>query len=78
MSEIASQKSLKYLNDMGVDVVLERQVRDFDGMNVLLSDGFSIPRRLSSGPRHKGATVEGLDQESITRGNGCWWTDTAA
>jgi NADH dehydrogenase len=70
MSEIASQKSLKYLNDMGVDVVLERQVRDFDGMNVLLSDGSSIPAQtLVWAAGIKGATVEGLDQESITRGN---------
>jgi NADH dehydrogenase len=70
MSEIASLKSLEYLKDMGVDVVLDRQVGDFDGMKALLSDGSSIPTQtLIWAAGIKGAVVEGLGPESVTRGN---------
>ncbi|MFH1297164.1 MAG: NAD(P)/FAD-dependent oxidoreductase [Bacteroidota bacterium] len=70
MSKISSEKADEYLTRMGVKVWLNTRVKDYDGLNVVLTDGTvlkSVAFIWSAGV--KGAVIEGLRLKSICRGN---------
>lgn len=70
MSEEASQKSLAFLEDLGVKVWLNRRVRSYDGYTVLLDSGETlVTRTLIWAAGVTGAPVAGIRQESIISGN---------
>ena len=43
MSTKASETSLKYLDKLGVQVITETFVKDYDGVKATLSNGKAIP-----------------------------------
>lgn len=66
MSEIASAKSKSYLEQLGVNVMLNTAVKDFDGQALTLGDGKVMPTHTvlwSAGV--KGCLIDGLKEESI-------------
>ncbi|MCB0515591.1 MAG: NAD(P)/FAD-dependent oxidoreductase [Chitinophagales bacterium] len=70
MSEKSSTYSLKYLQELGVDVLLGTMVKDFDERKIMLESGESYYCNTviwTAGV--KGAPVNGLEQELIDRGN---------
>ena len=70
MSERSSQQSREYLEKLGVTVVTGSHVKDYDGREVLLQDGKSIPSHTviwAAGV--KGNVPEGVDKDLIARGN---------
>lgn len=70
MSEESSATSLKYLQDMGVKVLLDSRVTDFDGHKVTLKDGSSIPtQKVIWAAGVKGQPIPGLPEASVTYGN---------
>lgn len=69
-SEESSAKALKYLENMGVKVLLNSRVTDFDGNLVHFKDGKTIPaQKVIWAAGIKGEPVPGLPEESITYGN---------
>ncbi len=70
MSEKAQTDSLKFLQDMGVKVKLNAQVKDYDGAQVILADGTTLPTKtLIWAAGVTGNKVKGIPAEAITRGN---------
>lgn len=70
MSEPASNKAKEYLINLGVTVSLNAQVKDYDGMNVYLSDGTIIrTNTLIWAAGVIGNQIEGLNLNSITKAN---------
>lgn len=70
MSEKASAKALEFLEEMGVHVLLNTAVKSYDGYEVELSTGKRlISRSLIWAAGVKGNPIDGLNPESITRGN---------
>ncbi len=70
MSTQASEKALKFLQDMGVKVLLNTAVKGYDGHDVLLSTGEVIhSRSLIWAAGVKGCPIQGLPPEVIARGN---------
>lgn len=70
MSEGSSEKALKYLTDMGVKVLLNSRVTDFDGHSVSLKDGRSIPtQKVIWAAGVKGQPLVGLPETAVTYGN---------
>ena len=70
MSDIAGEKSKKFLTDLGVELVLGVAVKDYDGQTVTLSNGETLQTKtLIWGAGVKGNTVRGLPSEVILRGN---------
>ncbi len=70
MSEKSSQQSLKYLQRLGVNVMLDTMVKNYDGEHVLLNDGNSIPAKLviwAAGI--KGNIPDGIDSSLVVKGN---------
>lgn len=70
MSEHASQKALESLQKMGVEVLLNTAVKDFDGEKVSLSNNTAIPTASfiwSAGVR--GETIAGINTEVISKGS---------
>lgn len=70
MSEASSNQSRSYLEKLGVTVLTNTQLQDYDGKNVQLKDGTFIPSALviwAAGI--KGNIPEGIDQSLIARGN---------
>lgn len=70
MSAKSSEKSRKYLEDLGVEVLTHALVDKYDGKNVTLTDGRSIPSSLvvwAAGI--KGNIPSGLENALIMRGN---------
>ncbi len=70
MPEKLSQKALKYLSDMKVDILLNTSVKLFDGTKVILDNGKTLETKnfiWTAGV--KGVTVEGLPKESINKQN---------
>jgi NADH dehydrogenase len=70
MSEKSSSKSRQYLEELGVQVMTNTQVKDYDGSKVLLGDGSSIPSNTvvwTAGI--KGNLIEGINKEIVVRGN---------
>lgn len=70
MSEFSSSHSRKYLEKLGVKVITGTQVKDYDGKNVHLSDGQTIPSAtVLWAAGIKGNIPAGVDKELIARGN---------
>ncbi|NET32836.1 MAG: NAD(P)/FAD-dependent oxidoreductase [Cyanothece sp. SIO1E1] len=70
MSEEASEKALKFLQQLGVKVRLNTRVKDFDGDYAYMNDGTSIrTSKVIWAAGIKGNTIKGLPEESICRGN---------
>ncbi len=70
MSEKSSAESLSYLKRLGVTVMTNSLLQDYDGKNVTLKDGTSIPSTLviwAAGI--KGNVPSGIDPALIARGN---------
>jgi len=70
MSDQASAKSKQFLEEMGVNVFTNLRVESYDGNVIKLSDGNAINTRnvlWSAGV--KGAVLDGLPADSISRGN---------
>ncbi len=70
MSAASSLKSERYLRKLGVELMLNTLVKDYDGEKVLLSDGTTIPARTviwAAGIR--GNVPAGIDPSLVARGN---------
>jgi len=70
MSEKSSEDSLKYLQRLGVTVLTDSLLQDYDGRKVSLKNGSSIPSSLviwAAGI--KGNVPAGIDQRLIAKGN---------
>jgi NADH dehydrogenase len=69
MSAEASQKALEYLQKFGVDVMLERRVKSYDGYTVTLNTGEKlITRTLIWAAGVAGAPIDGIRPESMRKG----------
>jgi NADH dehydrogenase len=70
MSEASQKKSQEYLEAMGVNVWTNAQVKNYDGKNVMLADGRSIPTHtLIWAAGIIGNVPEGINKEKLVRGN---------
>ncbi len=70
MSEISSARSKKYLEKLGVRVMTGAHVKDYDGKNILLQDGKTIPSAtVLWAAGIKGNIPNGIDNSLIARGN---------
>ena len=70
MSAKASQKSLEYLQELGVEVLLDSRVKSYDGYTVTLSNGKQlIARTLIWAAGVTGAPVPGLAPAALLRSN---------
>ena len=70
MSEKSSEESCIYLHKLGVTVLKKTVVKDYDGQNVLLADGSSIPTTtVIWAAGIKGNVPEGVDPALVVRGN---------
>jgi NADH:ubiquinone reductase (H+-translocating) len=70
MSEKSSEDSCKYLKKMGVTVLKNTLVKDYDGEQVLLGDGKTIPTKtVIWAAGIKGNVPAGIDQSLVVRGN---------
>ena len=70
MSDKSAEQSRKYLERLGVKVMTNTMVKDYDGNEVILPDGSRIPAATviwAAGV--KGNVPEGLDKDLITKGN---------
>jgi NADH dehydrogenase len=70
MSERSSDQSSKYLQKLGVSVLTDTLVKDYDGKEVLLQNGKTISSATviwAAGV--KGNIPDGIDKELITKGN---------
>ena len=66
----SSAKALKYLRDLGVKVLLNSRVTDFDGSTVHLKDGTTIPtQKVIWAAGIKGVPLHGLPISAVTYGN---------
>ena len=70
MSEKSSDDSRRYLNKLGVTVMTNTLVKDYDGQNVFLGDGKTIPTNtLIWAAGIKGNVPDGIDKSLVGRGN---------
>ena len=70
MSEQSSKDAGHYLEKLGVTVMTKTIVKDYDGQNVMLADGKTIPSNMviwAAGI--KGNVPDGIDKSLIVRGN---------
>ena len=70
MSEKSSKESLRYLNKLGVTVLTNTILKDFDGQNAILQNGESISTTLviwAAGI--KGNVPAGISKEMVAKGN---------
>jgi NADH dehydrogenase len=70
MSEKSSEQSRKYLEKLGVTVLTNALLKDYDGEKITLQDGKSIETKMviwAAGI--KGNVPEGIDKNLIARGN---------
>ncbi|MEO5673588.1 MAG: NAD(P)/FAD-dependent oxidoreductase [Chitinophagales bacterium] len=70
MSEMASEYSKKYLEELGVLVMLNTRVKDYDGVQLLIDDGSVIKTKTviwAAGV--KGNLIEGLNPGDVEKGN---------
>jgi NADH dehydrogenase len=70
MSEKSSEQSLSYLNKLGVTVMTNALLKDYDGQQIILQNGETINSSLviwAAGI--KGNVPAGIDKELIARGN---------
>lgn len=70
MSEKSSQQSRRYLEKLGVQVMTQQLVKDYDGRKVLLQDGTPLQAAtVIWAAGIKGNIPEGMDKTLIARGN---------
>lgn len=70
MSEEASLKSLKYIQEMGVNVFLNTKVSDYDGETVTLGDGTTfLTDTVIWSAGVKGSPLKGLPNSAMVGGN---------
>jgi NADH dehydrogenase len=70
MSEKSSEDSCRYLKKMGVTVMTSTLVKDYDGEQVLLGDGKTIPTNtVIWAAGIKGNVPTGIDKSLVVRGN---------
>lgn len=70
MSEKSSEDSCRYLKKMGVTVMTNTLVKDYDGEQVLLGDGKTVPTNtVIWAAGIKGNVPEGIDKSLVVRGN---------
>lgn len=70
MSDVAKKYSQKYLEDLGVKVIIDMYVSDYDGEVVTLKSGEQIKsKNLIWAAGVTGNVLEGIPKEVITRGN---------
>ena len=70
MSDEASEKTLEYLQNLGINVFLNSKVTNYDGDKLSLADGSSFPTdTLIWTAGVKGAPIKGLPENSLTGGN---------
>jgi NADH dehydrogenase len=70
MSKKASTKTLKYLNELGVEVLLNEIVTDYDGKTVITKSGKQlIAKNLIWTAGVKGQLPTGIDEKYLIRGN---------
>lgn len=70
MSEKASEKSLKYLQDLGVNVHLNTRVTSYDGLNIkTLNDKDFVAKSMIWTAGVTGNVPKGIDEKCIARGN---------
>jgi len=70
MSEKSSEESCIYLHKLGVTVLKKTVVKDFDGQNVMLANGETIPTTtVIWAAGIKGNVPEGVDAALLVRGN---------
>lgn len=70
MSAEASEQSLKFLEDYGVKVWLNRRVKAYDGQTVMLDSGEELKAQtLIWTAGVVGSPIKGLKEENITKGN---------
>ncbi|MFD2598595.1 NAD(P)/FAD-dependent oxidoreductase [Sphingobacterium corticis] len=70
LSDKSSRDAKRYLEELGVKVILNTVVKDYDGLTVTLSNGDQIPTKtVIWGAGVKGQFPEGINQELIQRGN---------
>jgi NADH:ubiquinone reductase (H+-translocating) len=68
MSDIAAQKALQYLQNMGVEVHLNKTVKSYDGYDVVFSSGEKlVTRNMIWAAGVKAQPIEGISAESIGR-----------
>ncbi len=70
MSEKSSQKSQRYLEEMGITVMLNSIMKEYDGDKVILQDATEIKAKTviwAAGVR--GNVPKGIDQSLVVRGN---------
>lgn len=70
MSKQAQQKAKEFLEELGVTVYTNSRVQSYDGKNLILVDGSSLPGATviwSAGV--KGVVLDGLNQACVVRGN---------
>lgn len=70
MSEEASEKTLEYLKEMGVNVFLNTRVSGYEGNAIILEDGSRfITNSVIWTAGVKGALIDGFPKEAILKGN---------
>ncbi|MEL6392229.1 MAG: NAD(P)/FAD-dependent oxidoreductase [Bacteroidota bacterium] len=70
MSEKSGRKAEKYLQDLGVRVLLNTRVTNFDGELVTMEDGSTIPtNKVIWAAGVTGELFKGLPEDAIVRGN---------
>ncbi|HEX3165767.1 MAG TPA: FAD-dependent oxidoreductase [Chitinophagaceae bacterium] len=70
MSQASSDRSKKYLEKLGVKVMTGSHVKDYDGKNIHLQDGQTIPSAtVLWAAGIKGNIPDGIDKSLIARGN---------
>ena len=70
MSEKSSEESCVYLHKLGVTVLKKTIVKDYDGQNVVLADGSTIPSTtVIWAAGIKGNVPQGIDPSLVVRGN---------
>lgn len=69
MSEKSGQKAVKYLKKFGVEIMLEKMVKTYDGKTVFFNDGTTIKSdTLIWAAGVKGNILEGMDDSSVEKG----------
>jgi|TARA_B110000908_G_C10254157_1_gene454182 NADH dehydrogenase len=68
MSENASEKSAKFLKEMGVNIWLETLVESYDGQSVVTNNGVFESRSVIWSAGVKAITIEGIDLEGSKSG----------
>jgi NADH:ubiquinone reductase (H+-translocating) len=70
MSDKASKKSMEYLTEMGVEVITNARVTNYDGTEVSLSDGKKLyTRKVIWAAGITGTKIEGIPESSYAKGN---------